>query len=158
MTKKVILLGKFGVGKTSLISRFVNNHFSEQYLTTIGVKIDKKEVEIDGTILSMIIWDIAGESSQTKVPSNYKLGSHGILFVFDVTRPSSYDQMQTELELIREMMPDVPIKILANKADLIADESLNDLTSSFDQDILLCSAKTGQNVEEAFYQLGLKML
>lgn len=158
MTKKVILLGKFGVGKTSLISQFVHSKFSEQYLTTIGVKIDKKVVNIDGTELSMIIWDIAGENSQAKVPDNYKLGSHGVFFVFDVTRPSTYEHMQSELELIRALIPDAPIKVLANKADLIADENLNDLISSFDQDILLCSAKTGENVEEAFYQLGLKML
>jgi len=158
MTKKVILLGKFGVGKTSLINQFVHSEFSEKYLTTIGVKIDKKAVDIDGTVLSMIIWDIAGESSQAKVPNNYKLGSHGVLYVFDVTRPSSYEHMQGELELIRDLLPNVPIKILANKADLIADENLDDLVSTFDKGILLCSAKTGQNVEEAFYQLGVEML
>ncbi len=158
MTKKVILLGKYGVGKTSLISQFVHSKFSEQYLTTIGVKIDKKEINIDGITLSMIIWDIAGESSQTKVPGNYKLGSDGVLFVFDVTRPSTYQHIQSELELIRHVMPDVPIKILANKVDLISEENLDDLMSSFDQNAMPCSAKTGQNVEEAFYQLGLEML
>lgn len=81
INKKVILLGKYGVGKTSLIKQYVYQQFSEAYLTTIGVKIDKKIVLVNNNTVNLLIWDIAGESEQVKVPHTYKMGAHAIIYV-----------------------------------------------------------------------------
>ena len=67
MNKKVILVGHFGVGKSSLVKRFVHSQFSEEYITTIGVKIDKKAITVNGITVNLLIWDIAGEDSQKKI-------------------------------------------------------------------------------------------
>lgn len=88
ISKKVILLGHFGVGKTSLVKRFVVQKFSEEYQTTIGVKINK--VVIGDHHLTMILWDIEGGKSQQHLPPSYFAGAHGIIYVFDLTRPSTW--------------------------------------------------------------------
>ena len=88
--KKVILTGSFGVGKTSLFNRFVYSKFDEKYLTTIGVKVDKKSLTIEGEEVTLLLWDIAGEISQDKVPNSYFLESSAVVYVFDLTRPSTY--------------------------------------------------------------------
>ena len=75
------MTGSFGVGKTSLFRRFINNTFSEKYITTIGVKVDKKTVVIDGEEISILLWDIAGEVKQDKVPKSYFLGASAIIYV-----------------------------------------------------------------------------
>jgi len=124
VSKKVILVGHFGVGKTSLISRFVHQKFSDQYLTTIGVKIDKKAVHINGAELPLIIWDIAGETSQQKIPESYKLGANGVIHVFDLSRPSTYENLQSDTDNIRDLLPNVPITQIGNKNDLIDDNKM----------------------------------
>ncbi len=154
-SKKVILIGNFGVGKTSLTKRFVYQKFSEEYLTTLGVKIDKKVVELGEDIVNLMIWDIAGEVTQTRVSTSYYLGSNGILYVFDVTRPSTYENMQADIEYVQKILPNVPILKIANKADLISSEQLKQLPVSYD---FLCSAKTGANVENAFLALAEAMI
>ncbi len=159
ISKKVILLGLFGVGKTSLIKRFVHQKFDEKYVTTIGVKVDKKILNIHGVQLSMLIWDIAGESSHQKVPQAYKLGANGILYVFDVTRPSSYENIHRELEELNKLLPNVPIQIVGNKIDLLAEKSIDDIKESIGlKDIICTSAKTGEGVEDSFQQLGRAVL
>lgn len=159
ISKKVILLGLFGVGKTSLIKRFVHQKFDENYLTTIGVKVDKKVINIHGIELSMLIWDIAGESSHKKVPQTYKLGSNGILYVFDVTRPASYENIHSELAELNKLLPNVPIQIVANKIDLLDEKSIQNIVDNIGlTDIIGTSAKTGEGVEKSFEQLGRAVL
>ncbi|HEB62465.1 MAG TPA: GTP-binding protein, partial [Bacteroidetes bacterium] len=123
-SKKVILAGSFGVGKTSLFSRFLYNTFSEKYMTTIGVKVDKKVMDINGRKLTMIIWDIAGEVSQTKVPTNYLLGASGIIYVFDLSRPSTFTNMEEDIQYLNKMLEGALIKIVGNKKDLLSEEEL----------------------------------
>jgi small GTP-binding protein len=154
-SKKVILIGNFGVGKTSLTRQFVYQKFSEEYLTTLGVKIDKKVVEIGDTLTNLMIWDIAGEVSQSRVNTSYYLGSNGVMYVFDISRPSTYEKMEEDIEYVQKILPDVPILRIANKADLLSPEQLSNLSIPHD---FLCSAKTYQNVEEAFFSLTKAML
>lgn len=159
ISKKVILLGLFGVGKTSLIKRFIHQKFDENYLTTIGVKVDKKVLNIHGVQLSMLIWDIAGESSHQKVPASYKLGSNGILYVFDVTRPSSFENIHRELAELNDLLPNVPIQIVANKIDLLDENSVENVLNNIGlKNIIRSSAKTGEGVEKAFEELGKAVL
>ena len=93
---KVLLTGNFGVGKTSLFQQFIFSKFDERYLTTIGVKVDKKEIDIHGALVEIFLWDVAGEVSQEKVPISYFLGAHGIIYVFDLTRPLTYQNLKND--------------------------------------------------------------
>jgi small GTP-binding protein len=155
LSKKVILIGNFGVGKTSLTRQFVYQKFSDEYLTTLGVKIDKKVVEIGNDLVNLMIWDIAGEVSQTRVNTSYYLGSNGIIYVFDVSRPSTYEQMEIDIEYVQKLLPNVPVLRVANKADLLTEEQIANISVSYD---FLCSAKTSHNVEETFLKLTQAML
>lgn len=159
ISKKVILTGSFGVGKTSLFNRFVYSRFSEKYLTTIGVKVNKKVIKVGTENLSILLWDIAGEVSQDKVPVSYFLGAHGIIYVFDLTRPITYKNIDIDLAYLRGLLPTGVIKIVGNKKDLVSDSQIdairNDLTVNCD---LFTSAKTGENVETLFQELGMALL
>ena len=159
ISKKVILLGKFGVGKTSLIKKWVYQKFGEEYLTTIGVKVDKKQINIHGLTLTMLIWDIAGPTPNQKIPQGYMMGSHGVLLVFDLSRPSSYEDLQDEIAAVRDYLPEVPIQPVGNKVDLLAKSSIRDVEESLPlENVIYTSAKTGENVNVAFQSLGEAIL
>ncbi|MCS6821857.1 MAG: GTP-binding protein [Microscillaceae bacterium] len=161
VSKKVILIGNFGVGKTSLVRRFVYQKFSEEYLTTLGVKIDKKSVEIKekNTIANLIIWDIAGEVSQTQVPQSYYLGSHGVIYVLDITRPSTYTRIQEDLDYVKRLLPKAPICIVGNKVDLVSAQDIEKFKSSVMIPVhFLTSAKDGSNVESMFLWIASQMI
>lgn len=159
ISKKVILTGSFGVGKTSLFNQFIYNKFSDKYLTTIGVKVNKKVIEVNGRELSILLWDIAGEVAQDKVPVTYFLGASGLIYVFDLTRPSTYKNIKSDIEYLKEMVQGGIIKIVANKKDLVDDEKIAaakaDIALPWD---IITSAKTGENVEELFQELGAGLL
>lgn len=158
-SKKVILLGHFGVGKTSLIRRFIHSKFSDEYLTTIGVKIDKKVIEVKGQQLTMIIWDIEGGAMQSKLPKTYFMGASGIVYVFDLMRPSTYENIEEELAFFRDLLPKAHVKIVGNKTDLFEPEDLVEFRKTHAEKFdFLSSAKTGENVELMFEQLGENML
>ena len=158
LSRKVILIGKFGVGKTSLVRQFVYNKFSEEYMTTIGVKIDKKIVKINSMEMSLLIWDIAGESSQDKVPASYKLGAHGVLYVFDLTRPTSYERLSEEIRQLQLTLPNVPIRVLANKSDLLDPIDYKKIISGLKvENVIHTSASTGENVNKTFNDLAYSM-
>ena len=159
VSKKVALLGHYGVGKSSLVKRFVHQKFSEQYITTIGVNIEKKVVEIEKTTVSMIIWDIAGESSQTKVPNAYKLGTHGVIYVFDLTRPDTFQQLEEDVAVLQNTLLNVPILLVGNKKDLLVENTQQEIVDSLPlPPNALCSAKTGENVEALFFELAKQMV
>ncbi|MEN8249199.1 MAG: Rab family GTPase [Bacteroidota bacterium] len=159
ISKKVILLGHFGVGKTSLIKRFVHQKFSDDYITTIGVKIDKKIVKVDDMEISILIWDIAGEHTRQKIPESYKLGAHGTIFVFDVTRPSSYEQLAVDIEHMHSVLPPVPFLLVGNKTDLVDKEEIAALKQTLPEaEYFFTSAKNGDHVDKVFRNLTRMMV
>ena len=91
MQKKVCMVGLFATGKTSMVQRFVHSRFSDRYLSTVGVKIDRKEVEVDGAAVTFMLWDLAGRDGFEDITPSYLRGSHGILYVADGTRPETWD-------------------------------------------------------------------
>ncbi len=159
ISKKVILAGSFCVGKTSLISRFVYSRFPFNYQTTLGVRIDKKAVELENTSINMIIWDIGGEQSQARVPESYYLGSSGVIYVFDLSRPSSFYNMAADIEFIRQKLPKAPIVIVGNKMDLLDERTLEEVKSILPlEPDFYTSAKAGANVENVFLKLAQAMI
>ena len=159
ISKKVILTGSFGVGKTSLFNKLLYSKFSEKYLTTIGVKVDKKVMTIGDKELSMLLWDIAGEVSQDKVPNSYFLGASGIVYVLDVTRPITYQNISKDINYLKNLLPGVSLKVVGNKKDLISEEEIQQVKENCPVAIdVFTSAKTGEQVEEMFESLGKKLL
>jgi len=159
ISKKVILTGNFGVGKTSLFNQFLYHRFSEKYITTIGVKVDKKVLEIEGTTLTMLIWDIAGEVSQDKVPNSYFLGASGVIYVGDLSRPTTFDNLEKDLEYLTRLQPGIAIKVVGNKKDLVSPEDIEAIESGLPRPLdAVTSAKTGEQVEEMFYAMGKELV
>jgi small GTP-binding protein len=155
------MLGAFSVGKTSLVKRYVESVFSETYLTTVGVKIDKKTVEVKGQQVALILWDVAGEDEVSTVRMSYLRGSAGYLLVADGTRAASLAVAQSLHARVEAELGKLPFALLMNKADLAAEWAVPDL--ELDElrrggwSVRLTSAKTGAGVEDAFRELAVRM-
>lgn len=154
-SKKIVVLGHFGVGKTSLIRRFVTDTFSDNYKVTIGVHITKKVVEISvNKTISLILWDLEGTDDINSIRQSYLLGTHGAVFVFDISRPSTFQHLNEDVKLVAEKMPKVPLMVVGNKSDLVEEtESKNLLEEHAISVDFLTSAKTGSAVNELFLKL-----
>lgn len=155
VSKKIVVLGHFGVGKTSLIRRFVEDSFSDKYKVSIGVHITKKVVEISvGHEISLILWDLEGTDDLKTIRDAYLLGTHGVVFVFDVTRPSTFQCLNTDLEIVKYKMPSLPLLVVGNKADLVVKKDLEEvLGKNAIATDFLTSAKTGDAVNDMFLKL-----
>ena len=160
LQKKICLLGAFGVGKTSLTRRFVESIFSDTYLTTVGVKIDKKPVQVGDQTVSLLIWDIAGEDDVSAVRTSYLRGAAGYLLVVDVTRVQTLDVAQSIRERVAREIGDIPFLCLLNKTDVvewdIPTARIDDLQAA-GWIVLHTSAKTGAGVESAFFDLAQRI-
>ena len=149
ISKKIVLLGNESVGKTSLIKQYVHSIFSDEYLSTIGINISKKSVVLGDVAYKLLIWDVAGDLMNEKLYDAYLRGTHAFLLVFDSTREETYHNIMKEVEVLNSYFPDTIKLIIGNKMDLLDGE-----TPTFDAKFdLLTSAKTGNNVEEAFISL-----
>ena len=166
LKRKIVLLGDLAVGKTSLVRRFVYNQFSDEYIQTIGTKVSKKNLAVDTDgekhELTLVIWDVLGQQGYTQVQSAAFSGSHGALFVCDLTRKITlYSILHYWIPKLEEVAG-VPGVLLANKKDLSNWEmdisDLKEFSKITGLPFLLTSAKTGENVEEAFTTLAKLML
>lgn len=162
IAKKICMLGPFAVGKTSLVRRYVDSIFSDDYLTTIGVKISKKQVDYADNTVQLMIWDIEGVDAFTSLKESNLRGASGVLLVLDGTRPKSVEVAREICASVRQQIPDAPIIGLINKSDLEQDwkfskEDYNSI-EALGITILNTSAKTGENVEDAFISVVDKML
>jgi len=160
--KKVCMLGATGVGKTSLVSRFVTSIFSDNYITTIGVKVDKKVMAVDGQDVTLVLWDIYGEDEFQTVRPSYLRGASGYLLVADGTRQLTLDTARQLQQTAEGVVGTVPFILVLNKADLaeewrVDDRALWKLAES-GWSIVKTSAKTGDGVEDAFMKLTKRMV
>ena len=159
---KLCMLGDFGVGKTSLVSRFVHTTFSEKYLTTVGVKVDSKKITLPGRApCKLVLWDIAGRSHLDALNMTYLRGASALLLVADGTRERS---LHTALELLmqaRTLLPDAAVVLAVNKLDLIerwevAPAALEEIRRTLP--VHETSARTGEGVESAFVDIAARLL
>jgi small GTP-binding protein len=160
--KKICLLGGFGVGKTSMVARFVHSIFSDKYLTTIGVKIDKKSVAVDDAQVELVIWDIYGQDDFQKLRVSYLRGASGYLLVADGTRQATLETVDDLQRVAEEAIGRVPFVLAVNKADLRdrwqIDAAAIDERRRAGWHVVETSAKTGDMVEGAFATLARAMV
>jgi len=162
LVKKVCLLGDSSVGKTSLIRKYVYNTFDDSYIATIGTKTVKKELRVDyfgkDIELILMIWDILGQKEYRRVQSMSFQGTSGGLVVCDITRKESLDSLRDYwVPELQKIAGSIPLVLMANKCDLkpaFDASELGRLAAEHGCPYLLTSAKTGQNVENAFLTIG----
>ncbi len=161
--KKICMVGMFATGKTSLVQQFVYSKFSEKYHSTVGVKIDRKEVDVAGTQVNLLLWDLAGQDKFQSVQASYLNGSSGIFFVVDGTRRETLTELAGLQALVAETLGAVPAVIAINKADLddqwqLGQGDIQALAAGERRRVLKTSAKTGDGVNDAFLWLAGEML
>lgn len=155
------MIGAWGVGKTSLVRQYVDSVFSEKYHSTIGVKVDKKVLRVDGQELTMVLWDIAGAEEHFSVPLHYVKGAAGYLLAIDGTRRDSLNSALDIVAEIEQGIGSLPFIIVANKSDLdweLSNSEIDSAFAKFDQQWLATSAKSGENVEAAFAALARRVM
>ncbi len=157
---KILLLGDGGVGKTSLLRRFIDNTFDPDYQSTIGVQFMTRVVKFDNKNVKLVIWDIAGQSRHTTYRHLYYKAANGIILVYDITRYKTFENLPRWIQDAMESVdPNAKIAVLGNKSDLEAyravQKELGELFSKkIDAELFSeTSAKSGNNVEEAFLAL-----
>lgn len=166
LSKKICLIGDFAVGKTSLIRCFVERQFSDHYLSTVGVKISLKTLELPGLSqqqsqnLQLMIWDLEGQTKFKAIAPTYLQGANGALVVADVTRQESIARIPEHIQLFLSVNPKGLLVVALNKSDLIDEEKLAKISSNYhlkEQEQVLAtystSAKTGAYVDEIFQKL-----
>lgn len=161
MQKKICLLGTFAVGKSSLMERFVRSIFSERYHATVGVRIQKRTVELESGAIDLIIWDLAGEDELVGLRTAYLRGAGGYILVADGTRRCTFNKVLEMQRNADSALGGAPFVLMVNKADLepewaVKDADLDALTR---KGWMICktSAKTGEGVSDGFIKLATAM-
>ncbi|MBT4503515.1 MAG: GTP-binding protein [Gemmatimonadetes bacterium] len=162
LQKKICMLGASAVGKTSLVRQFVHSMFEDKYLTTVGVKIDKKVIEVEGESLNLMLWDLEGDDEFQKLRLSYLRGASGYLLVVDGTRRQTLDVALDLKQRVEDSVGVIPFICVLNKADLkeewtLIEERLAELVEQ-GWSMVETSAKTGMGVEEAFGGLAGKLI
>lgn len=155
--RKVCLLGDGGVGKTSLVRRYVEDSFRDEYIVSFGTKVSKKVVDLPQVELTLMLWDILGQKSDDALHSAYYKGANGALLVFDLTRPETLEHLSKWKEDFLRAAPGAKIVLVANKVDLgskVSMERLEGAKGLMGGSLSMTSAKSGEGVEEAFLELG----
>jgi len=161
---KIITTGEGGVGKTTLLHRYVEGKFLADTKMTLGVEFFLKELDLDGNKILLQIWDFGGQERFRFLLQNYIMGAKGALFLFDLTRPFSLTCIDEWVKLCRRENLDLPILLLGSKADLTDLITINDMYvleikeyyEMFDH--LRISSKTGENTDLAFELLAKEII
>ena len=160
---KLIVLGDPSVGKTTLINRFVTNQFHSEYKPTLGISITNQEYFLQGfedQILNFMIWDLAGQKFFQRVRKAYYRGANAVFITYDITDHKTFESVNGWLKDVRDVLPDVPVILLGNKIDLeesrmVSPKDGSELASSLKCSFMESSAKSGENVRDAFNMIGI---
>ncbi len=161
---KILTAGEGGVGKTTLLHRFVEGKFSSSTRMTIGVEFFLKDIMVDGSHVTLQLWDFGGQERFRFLLENYVLGAKGAFLMFDLTRPNTLENLDQWVKICRTCDPNLPILFLGTKIDLIEEIMIDDeYAKGFIEeykliDYLKVSSKTGENVDNAFEFLTRQIL
>jgi small GTP-binding protein len=164
ITQKICLLGDFNVGKTSLVRRFIEDKFSDRYLSTVGVKVSRKSLNVTTDTqrhqLNLLIWDLEGNTKFKSITPNYLKGASGSIIVADLSRSDTLNNLTQHLQLFFQVNPQGQATVALNKADLIPPEKLAKLVENYQLPnfpgvlgVYTTSAKTGDRIEQMFQKL-----
>ena len=155
--KKICMIGVYAVGKTCLVQHFVTGIFSVKYLSTVGVKIDRKRVRVGEEDITLMLWDLEGRDALVDVNSSYVKGAHGVMYVADGTRPETVIAINGLRDMVEDTVGNIPSIIAFNKTDLTDQWAISAASESSaggeDMRRVRTSAKTGDGVESAFQWL-----
>ena len=159
LKKKICMVGQFGVGKTSLVRRFVDSIFDERYLTTIGVKIDRKDVTVGSEPITLMLWDLAGEDDLAQLNVSHLRGASGYILVVDGCRAASFAKAVELQQRIAGQLGTLPFVLVLNKADLREQWEVKEAAvAEYGWPTFETSAKAGAGVEEMFLALAAKLV
>jgi small GTP-binding protein len=159
LKKKICMVGEYGVGKTSLVRRFVDSIFSERYFTTVGVKIDRKDVTVGSESVTLMLWDLAGEDELVQLNVSHLRGASGYILVVDGCRASSLAKAVELQKRIADRLGPLPFVLVLNKADLRDRWEVKDAAvAQYGWPTFETSAKAGSGVEEMFLALAATLL
>ena len=152
------MLGGFAVGKTSLVRRYVSDVYDDRYLTTVGVRIEKKDVQVGEHPVRLLLWDLHGEDRFQFVMPSHLRGAAGFLLVVDGTRPETVTDAEALKQRAIDTLGSVPFLTLINKSDLDLTVSIDEVRQRLGDDVQSTSAKLGTGVEEAFNALASRLV
>jgi small GTP-binding protein len=161
-TFKIVFVGDAATGKTSLIAKHIDSAFKENYIPTVCANISSKNYRLDGSSVTLMMWDIAGQEGFKKVRTQYYGGATAAFIVYDVTRPKTLQNVRAWLEDIRRFVSSAfQLTLVGNKVDLPREVNREDgekLAKEIGAEYIETSAKTGENVETAFANMAKKLL
>lgn len=153
------MVGQFGVGKTSLVRRFVHSIYDDSYMSTVGVKIDRKDVKVGSESLTLLLWDMAGEDDLDKINVSHLRGASAYILVVDGCRAASFTKAVELQDRVSKLLGPIPFVLVLNKADLRPQWEIRDSTiAERGWPTFETSAKAGTGVEEMFQALAEKLL
>jgi small GTP-binding protein len=161
---KICLLGEANVGKTSLVYRYIENKFRENYKSTLGVNLLKKDLSFkEYGDVTIQIWDLGGQESFKSLRKLYLEGANGALLLYDCTQKSSFEKLDDWIQDFRNARGNEPVMLIGNKIDLeksvkVSDKEAKLFAKNYSLKYLPTSAKTGSNVEEAFTEISKSIL
>ncbi|MHA1883790.1 MAG: GTP-binding protein [Promethearchaeota archaeon] len=162
---KLILGGEGGVGKTSMVHRFVEDSFQTDYKSTIGTSIMKKECDFVGldSRVRFVIWDLAGQAQFKRVRQSYLANAEAGILVYDVTRRETFDNLEGWYKEAKDVTPSISLILVGNKIDLVEDrvvtkEEGEEMAKNLTLSYIETSAKTGENINDAFKMLALQKI
>ncbi|GAB4308975.1 MAG: Rab family GTPase [Promethearchaeota archaeon] len=158
MNFKVVFVGDERVGKTSLVRRFVDDRFTEEYIRTLGFEVSTKSVKVGDVEVVLTIWDIGRRTGKDDpLIKSYFTGARGVFIVYDLTREDTLNRVERWVNYVRESLPEAHLLVLGNKVDLVERPDVNAAESLVARLGLarhaFTSAKTGENVERAFLDM-----
>lgn len=154
---KICVLGDSSVGKTSLVRHFCEGSFREDYISTIGVSFLRKDIQLDQHQVTLQIWDLGGQTIFSSVRNTYLRGTHGAMILFDLTEKTTLAHVQQWYDEVKAVCGPIPMSIIGNKSDLPYKEKMVERASALADSLQVkfykASAKTGENMQEAFLDL-----
>jgi len=160
---KIVLVGESGVGKSSIMLKYVDDQFSETFINTIGVDFKIKNIKVNDKNVKLQIWDTAGQERFRTITSSYYRGANAAIIFFDLTDLSSFACVPRWIEEVNRYTTGTVLYVVGNKCDMvskivIASEMINDLCDKYHIEYMQASAKTGENIDEIFDNVVIKII